>query len=299
MYDKGFEDFVTNLFEGVYIVDTTRKIVFWNHGAEHITGYKAKDVLNSHCYQDILKHVDDTGKNLCHDGCPLLDTILTGNAREANVYLHHKLGHRVPVSIKSMPLYDQKGNVTGAVEVFTDTRYKEDKLRENRELKELLVKDPLTNIYNRRYLDFHLENLIKESEQFDTSFGILFFDIDDFKHVNDTYGHSVGDGVLKTISSTIKSNIRSGDVLGRFGGEEFLCVLRNVSVEELFIISEKLRVLCSESVYTHPDGTKVSVTMSVGGTNYVKGEEILETIERADTYLYDSKHHGKNMSTIK
>lgn len=299
MFEQGFEDFITKLFEGVYIVDTTRKIIFWNKGAEQITGFKAKEVVNKHCYQDILKHVDEHGKNLCHDGCPLLDTIKTNEVREANVYLHHKSGYRVPVSIKSMPLHDSDGKVIGAVEVFTDSRYRQDKLKENRELKELLLTDPLTNIYNRRYLDFHLDNMVKEVEQFDTTFGVLFFDIDDFKKVNDTYGHTVGDGVLKTIATTIKSNIRSGDVVGRFGGEEFICVLRNVSERELLIVSEKLRLLCSGSEYRHDQDILISVTVSIGGTNYVKGEEINEMIERADTYLYESKHNGKNQSTIK
>ncbi len=299
MYDKSFEDFITKLFEGVYIVNRERKIVFWNTGAEQITGYKASEVMNSFCHNDILKHVDDTGKRLCFEGCPLLDSMERDVINEANVYLHHKLGHRVPVTVKSLPLYDSEGNVTGAVEVFTDSRYREDKIQENRELKELLITDPLTKINNRRYLDFHLDNMVSEADRFDTTFGILFFDIDDFKHVNDTYGHTVGDGVLTTIASTIKSNIRSGDVVGRYGGEEFVAVLRNVSVKELFHVSEKLRNLCSESVYTHPDGVEIKVTVSVGGTNYVKGEEIYETIERADAYLYESKHNGKNKSTIK
>ena len=75
MFDHKFEEFITKLFEGVYIVDTTRKIVFWNKGAEQITGYSQEEVLNSFCYHDILQHVDDSCKNLCHDGCPLLKTI--------------------------------------------------------------------------------------------------------------------------------------------------------------------------------------------------------------------------------
>lgn len=76
-----------HLFEGVYIVDKNRKIIYWNDGSEQITGYSAKEVTNSLCYQNILQHVDESGKHLCHDGCPLQKTLDNGIINEAHVFL--------------------------------------------------------------------------------------------------------------------------------------------------------------------------------------------------------------------
>ena len=299
MYEMKLEEIISNLYEGVYVVDRSRKIVFWNKGAEEITGYKSEDVVNSMCYNNILRHIDHAGKSLCHDGCPLLDTILTGKQNQADVFLHHKDGYRVPVSVKSLPLYDGKGEIVAAIEVFTDTRYKQDTIIENRRLKEMLVIDPLTLLHNRRYLDFHLGNLVNEHKQFNTSFGILFFDIDHFKHINDTYGHNTGDEVLKIIAQTLKSNIRSEDVVGRWGGEEFIAVIKGVNDIELKSIAEKLRRLCELSTYKRSDDLIIKVTVSIGGTLYTSGEKIEECIERADSYMYESKINGRNQSTIK
>lgn len=299
MYDMEFKKIAKYLYEGVYIVDRTRKIVFWNQGAEQITGYKSEDVINSHCYQDILKHVDKNGKKLCHDGCPLLDTIQTGKANEADVYLHHKNGHRVPVSVKSMPLYDPNGNIVAAVEVFTDARYRMDHYEENRQLKEQVIKDPLTNIFNRRYLDFYLHNIKEEAKEFKTTFGVLFFDIDHFKHINDTYGHHIGDEILKMISSTIHSNIRSEDIVGRWGGEEFIAIVKNVEPVELEIIAEKLRILCEASAYQLSENQKIAVTVSIGGSVYQMNESIEEVIKRADSLMYQAKENGRNQVKIK
>lgn len=299
MLDKDLISIIEQMYEGVYIVDRNRKIIFWNKGSENISGYSEEEVLHSHCYNDILRHVDESGKSLCHNGCPLLNTIQTKNTNEASIYLHHKEGHRVPVTVKSIPLLNEKGEVYAAIEVFTDTRFKENKFYENRKLKEELVKDPLTNLYNRRYLDFYLKNIQEESETFKTNFGMLFFDIDYFKNINDTYGHNVGDGVLKTIAMTLKNNVRTEDVIGRWGGEEFIGVIKNVSLEGLNKVSEKLRILCKNSVFKMNDGNEIKVTISIGGTMYSPGESIEDLIERADSLMYESKDTGRDKSTIK
>jgi PAS domain S-box-containing protein len=86
-----------NIHEGVYFVDSERKITFWNKGAERITGYTEGEVVGHFCYDNILKHVNDEGLHLCLGGCPLHQTLSDGQGREALVYLHHKEGYRVPV----------------------------------------------------------------------------------------------------------------------------------------------------------------------------------------------------------
>jgi diguanylate cyclase (GGDEF)-like protein/PAS domain S-box-containing protein len=296
--DQNLHQLLSYFYEGVYIVDINRKIIFWNTGSERITGYKAEDVVNKFCYNNILRHVTADGKELCFGGCPLHDTLVTGKINEAEVFLHHREGYRVPVSVKSIPLKDDSGTIVAAIEVFTDLRFRKNQQDENRELKELLTVDALTQIPNRRYLDFYLENLVNENVQFDTSFGILFFDIDDFKNVNDFFGHLIGDEVLKLVSKTLKSNVRGNDKVGRWGGEEFIAIVMCENNAELALVSEKLRILVQKSAYEIPESDIIKVTVSIGGTIFNKGENISDTINRADKLMYKAKQNGKNQSQI-
>ena len=169
---------------------------------------------------------------------------------------------------------------------------------DKRKLNDLLIRDELTKVFNRKYLDFQIKNMMKESIEFNSTFGILFFDIDHFKNVNDTYGHNVGDEVLKMVSSTINSNIRNLDILGRWGGEEFIAIVRVDKIDELKMIAEKLRIKVFESSYLIDSKTKISVSISIGGTLFAKNDDISKLISRADSNMYNSKEKGRNNVTI-
>lgn len=286
-----------NVFNGVYVVDTNRKILYWNKASEKITGYTEEDVVGSHCYNEILRHVTADGVRLCKHGCPLSDTLKSGKILEYDVFLHHKLGHRVPVTVKTMPVYDDEQNIIAAVEVFTDTRFNESIYLENQKLRKLVELDPLTKISNRRYIDFVIKTSIEESKEFNTEFAILFIDIDDFKKVNDTYGHLAGDEVLKTLSNTIKDNIGINDVLGRWGGEEFLVLLKNADRPTMNKVGEKIRVLC-ENTTVHFENLELKVTVSIGGALYKEDDTIKSIVDRADSLMYKSKSEGKNKFNV-
>lgn len=296
MFDE-IKKILDNLYEGAYIVDKDRKIIYWNRGCEKITGFTEKEVVNSFCYANILRHVDKEGNKLCFNGCPLQRTVETGETLEIDVFLHHKNGHRVPVAVKSMPIYNSKNEVVAAIEVFTDIRFREDKYKENETLKKLIDIDDLTKIYNRKYINFQINQAILEYKEFETQFGILFIDIDHFKNVNDTYGHNAGDEVLKTISKTLVSNLRPHDYAGRWGGEEFVIILKRINIDTLRMIAEKTRVLSGNSFAKYEDST-ISVTVSIGATLYRKNESIEELIKRADKLMYNSKKNGRNKVTF-
>jgi diguanylate cyclase (GGDEF)-like protein/PAS domain S-box-containing protein len=291
-------ELLEGLFEGVYIVDRHRRIIFWNKGSEQITGYSSKEVLNQHCFQNILRHVDLTGKELCKGGCPLHQTLQTGEMLESNVFLHHKEGHRVPITVRTNPIYDDQGNIIAAIEVFSDINYRKNVHHENQRLQEMIVKDELTQVYNRRYLEFKMKNMIIEYQEFQQAFGLLFIDIDDFKLVNDKYGHNVGDEVLKLVSRTISNNVRSKDIVGRWGGEEFVVLAQVNNNDLLKMIAEKLRILVEKSSITTQKGTVIRKTISIGCTLYEEKDTLHDFIDRADKAMYQSKKSGKNKITI-
>lgn len=289
---------MSNLFEGVYVVDTNRKIVFWNDGAEMITGYSKEEVMESHCYDNILNHIDENGTLLCFHGCPLHHTIASGEVNEAKVFLSHKQGHRVPVSVRTQPLYSPSREVIGAIEAFTDDRYRKDLYNENKRLQEMLITDELTNISNRRYVDFQLSQLEQESREFGFHFGVLFMDIDHFKQVNDTYGHDVGDDILKLVANTIHSNLRREDTFGRYGGEEFVMLCRNITKENLFQLAEKLRIVVKNASLRY-NNKNLHVTISIGGTVFSDTDTIDNVLKRADQNMYQAKQNGRNQTVIK
>jgi len=283
-------DILENLYEGVYFVDKDRTITSWNNGASDITGFESKEVVHKKCYENILNHVDINGVALCFEGCPLHATIEDGIAREANVFLQHKNGHRVPVKIKALPIYNNEGGIVGAVEIFNE-------IKEERDIKNDLIKlqteasqDELTQVPNRKYLNAIIESKIREFKAVNVSFGINFIDIDNFKHINDTYGHGVGDDVLKLLVQTIQANLRKNDVIGRLGGEEFIILLPETEITGACILAEKLR----SSIENHSFYTVKTITSSFGVTELIMEEDYSSFTKRVDDALYNAKNNGRN-----
>jgi PAS domain S-box-containing protein len=114
------EDIIQNMPEGVCFVDRARRITLWNKAAERITGYAASEITGSSCSDNILVHVDEEGRNLCLNGCPLAKAIEQGEITEAEVFLHHRQGYRLPVKVCVMPLRDGSGAIVGRAEPFSD-----------------------------------------------------------------------------------------------------------------------------------------------------------------------------------
>jgi PAS domain S-box-containing protein len=117
--------FFDDLEDGAYYVDTARKIIYWNKAAETITGYESSHVINAHCFNNILMHIDEKGNFLCGTKCPLAETVKSGAGREATVFLLHKDGHRVKVLVLVAPVRDANDRIIGAVEIFQENGSKE------------------------------------------------------------------------------------------------------------------------------------------------------------------------------
>lgn len=300
------------LFDGVYFLDRERRITAWNAGAEHISGFSRERVIGAYCQDRLLMHVDDSGRRLCGDGCPILATLTDGQARQAEVYLHHADGHRVPVTVRAIPIHDTGGEITGAVEVFKahpsaagalehwrDGAGGRDRLNDLQVLKKVALQDPLTGVGNRRYTEVRLETSLEEYHRHGLGFGVLFIDIDHFKNINDTFGHASGDRVLRMVANTLLHNLRATDYIGRWGGDEFLVLLSGVKEDGLGLLAEKLRMLVEQSFLTvEPErghANEIRVTISAGVAGVLQEDLSPETlVRRADQGLYRSKTGGRN-----
>jgi diguanylate cyclase (GGDEF)-like protein/PAS domain S-box-containing protein len=225
-----FVELLDSLSDAVYLVDRDRTIRFWNRACEQITGYRAVEVVGHHCFEGILRHVDEHGRRLCFGPCPLALTIKDGTPRENRIWLHHKDGHRVEVQVGVRPVRDGRGQIIGAIETFTDESAVAATHARLAELEQLAMVDALTGVPNRRFLEMTLSSRLAELRRYAVPFVVAFADIDHFKRVNDDNGHDVGDEVLRMVAKTLSGNVRSSDTLARFGGEEFVLVLNHMRV---------------------------------------------------------------------
>ncbi len=154
--------------------------------------------------------------------------------------------------------------------------------------------DQLTGLHNRKYLDTILRHEGIKANRYKSTLSLMLFDIDHFKAINDQFGHQVGDLVLKKVAKCLKSALRESDVIGRWGGEEFLLICINTSLSDTADLAEKLRALVELLQFEQP----LSVTVSIGVAQLQSGETTERTIARADTMLYRSKHNGRNQVSV-
>ncbi|MFN7986980.1 MAG: GGDEF domain-containing protein [Thermoanaerobaculia bacterium] len=299
MLPEGFTlELLDHLNDGVYVVDRGRVITFWNRGAQAITGWAPRDVIGRACPEGVLRHVDAEGNELCRNGCPLTAAIADGKPHRADVFLHHRAGHRVPVRVEAVPVRDASGEIVGAVEVFTDQTERMEAIRRVEELTEIVFLDPLTGIGNRRYAEVVLDEKMAELSRYGFRFGVLFVDVDHFKEINDAHGHERGDEVLKMVATTLARSARALDFVGRWGGEEFVLLLSNVTDFNLPLVADRARRLVEHSELPTPEGP-LRVTISVGATLVRKGEEAGDVLRRADQLMYEAKSAGRNRVVVR
>ncbi len=293
--DAFYRALLDNIYDGAYFVDHTRRITYWNRGAERITGYAASEVVGKKCSDNVLVHVSKDGQRLCTESCPLHEEAVVSDDRSREVFFHHRSGFRVPVTIRVAPIRDERGAVVGGVEVFTDNTPAAVALERIAELERLAYVDTLTGLANRRYVEITLNARLEELQRYGWRFGVLFIDIDRFKEVNDQHGHDFGDGVLKMVGRTLQNSVRPFDVVSRWGGEEYVVVIANVEGDDLMTAANRSRVLVEQSGIPNNGGLRV--TISLGATLASADDTIDSLIRRADRLMYRSKESGRNRVT--
>jgi diguanylate cyclase (GGDEF)-like protein/PAS domain S-box-containing protein len=298
MMDQNFyKEIIDNLYDGVYFVDRDRVITYWNRGAERITGYSAQQAIGAACRENMLNHVTADGEQLCLNNCPLAAVMEDGVPREAEVFVHHADGHRLPVVIRASALRNRTGEIIGAIESFSNNATVMNARRRLSELHHMAQTDPLTTLGNRLHVQGRLHAAIADLKYTQNAVGLLFMDIDHFKNVNDTYGHNVGDKVLCMVANTFRYTLRSMDTIGRWGGEEFVAILYGISDKlTLFEIAEKVRKMI-EASHLDDEHQNLGVTISIGATCLSSNDTPESIIDRADRLMYQSKVAGRNCVT--
>ncbi len=161
-------------------------------------------------------------------------------------------------------------------------------------LMKLVYVDHLTGVYNRRAFEDGLVREIAHAVHTEKTFSVAFFDIDNFKKINDTYGHTIGDIVLQELGALLKSSHRGYDMVARIGGEEFGIIFRDIDAHVIPANLERLRAAVEKEVAAHDSGNRIGTTVSIGVTEYIKGDTVASILSRAGGAMRIAKESGKN-----
>ena len=269
--------------DGIYCVDTERRIFFWNKAAERITGYTAEEMIGKQCFESKLDHIDKGGRPLCDLLCPLVGTIFDGKSRQEKVLLKHKDGHRVPVVVNTFPL-EESGVTIGAMEIFQDCLppvYDGDFVQA---LAQSMMHDELTGLPNKTYLNNFISYKLRENKSFTHSFVLAFAAIENYRELERSCGVSEMQHIVKRIADKLKTRARRNDLIGRWNEDSFIGVFSGSGSEDEHVVGKKLLMWLEEINSELPEGSGVKV--SVGVTS-VRNDDTLDTIiERADKNMY-------------
>jgi two-component system cell cycle response regulator len=171
-------------------------------------------------------------------------------------------------------------------------------MADKEKLERLANFDSLTGLYNRRAILGKLGDLIGLANRYKEDFSLIMLDIDHFKRVNDRYGHLTGDEVLEKIATSISRNVRDTDIVGRYGGEEFIIILPKTNLSSSWGVAERLRTIIEKAEMKDPAGNVFAITVSQGLVGWERNEDATSLISRADEALYKAKEKGRNRVQI-
>ncbi len=293
---------------GIFVVNQQREIVLWNQFMEIHSERKADTVVGQNLFE-AFPELPRKWLNRKIENIFILKNF-SFTSWEQRPYLF-KFAHNRPVTggvdcmrqdCTLMPIKDDNSEVQYVCFTLfdaTDTSIYQSKLEKTTEkLRELSNRDGLTRLFNRRYVEEALEKEFNRARRYNNKLSVILTDIDFFKKVNDMYGHLAGDEVLRIMSQRLASGLRGTDVLGRYGGEEFLVVLPETDMQGAHVLAERLRkIVQAEPVAV--EGKSLTINISLGISELRDNTAAYaQLIAEADLALYQSKKNGRNNTTL-
>jgi diguanylate cyclase (GGDEF)-like protein/PAS domain S-box-containing protein len=272
-----------NISEGVIVTDAERHIIEVNQAFTDITGYKLEDVA----YEN--PRVLSSGLESSEFYTKFWRDLETNGQWSGEIHNRRKNGEIFTEWLSVKCVYDENGGVSNYVSILTDIS----QLKEAEEkLKHLAHHDPLTNLPNRLYFQDRLDQALSHANRYSKRLGLLFLDMDNFKNVNDSLGHQIGDKLLKAVSQRLLNSLRKHDVIARHGGDEFLVLIEDVDNPlELRHIANHIHESLKQPIHIleHEFNASISIGISIYPDN---GGDRDELLRNADSAMYEAKKHG-------
>jgi diguanylate cyclase (GGDEF)-like protein/PAS domain S-box-containing protein len=293
--DVGFlRQLLDEMHAGVVVLDRDHRIVYWNRGAERITGYSASEALGRRSCPARGRVSDCPWRQACSRVCLCLLTEPPDSSPSARALLLRRDGRRIPIELQSQVFRNAAGDEVGRVEILNDATAMAILEATNERLRRMASRDHLTGLPNRRALDEFLDQELGLSDMTGAPLSVVLADLDNFKAINDTWGHAVGDESLMRCAEALTTRCRPTDVVGRFGGDEFLVLLPGTRLEAAEDVAERLRSGIPAMPTCWLFVPRPPITMSLGVAQYRPGERSATLIRRVDAALYRAKRAGRD-----
>lgn len=304
-------DIIDHINIGITVLDTHNQVIFWNRFMVKHSGISSSDLIGRNLF-DVFSYLPRQWLELKLKSVRLIKNYsFVSWTQKAYLFRFNHTRMISGESIEYMPqdctFIPVNNSGTGetyvciAIHDMTDVVASQQKIIEindiNKTLEHMTNHDGLTSIYNREYVEKQIEYEFSKAKRYGTLFSLILFDIDKFKNVNDTFGHLAGDEVLKNTAATIKAQLRSSDVFGRYGGEEFMLLLPETNIENTTFLSQRIRNSI-ERMSTFYGNTEIKITISLGVVQFRPDiKDYLQILHEADIALYHSKQNGRNAVT--
>lgn len=293
--DHFYKTLLDSIFDAVYVVDALGRVMYWNDCCARITGYLPEEMIGKHYTETPFGNMEQQNSLSCsqHGGIAIaLDTGMPGTWKG---YVRRKNEQRLPIESHVSEIRDQSGKVIGAIEVFRDISAYVALEQAHHELLLLSRKDQLTSLNNRTAISNFLKAEIARAQRYQTPLSVIMVDIDHFKRFNDRYGHDVGDKVLAKVSSVLLHNLRKPDMVGRWGGEEFLIIAPNSTAEAAGTLAERIRSLIKK---IQDRDLPEEITASFGVAAFTDRINMDQMLFNADMAMYEAKESGRDRVVI-
>ena len=278
-----FRTVLDSLQAGVCLTNCERKILFWNEGAQRITGYQRHEVVGKSLHQNILPHCDGNACSSCAIACPTTRAAHEGKPIEARVEIRHNDGHHLPIRVWFVPIRNQHGSIVAIAHSFDRQIHAPDQRRQQNLAMHGCL-DMLTGIPNHEFTEFHLRENLESFTKYQLPFGIMLVQVDELDHLQSAYGREAVDAIMRVFAHTIKDGLRPNDFLGRWSHEHFLAILMNSSSGGVTAAAGRINKLVAHAGMQWW-GDELIVRASLGHATVQAGDDIQSLLERAQLSL--------------
>lgn len=292
-----------------FVIDRQHVVRHWNSAMEQLSGLHRDEIIGTKdhwrpfykaprpCMADLMLDGQISDIEHYYEG-KYKPSNLIADAYDAEDFFPECGEQGEWLHFSAASITNPAGEVIGAIEtlsVISDRKKAEFALLERERIyRELSITDNLTNLYNSRYFYQRLDEALANARRYQHPFCLCFFDLDNFKQLNDRFGHIVGDKVLETFGSMVRASLRTTDTGYRYGGEEFVVLLPSTDLAEACVVAERIRQSLEHHRFPVREGERIGITVSLGLTEYQVCDTAESIMQRVDEALYNAKRSGKN-----
>jgi diguanylate cyclase (GGDEF)-like protein/PAS domain S-box-containing protein len=285
------DQLLNNMTDAVIYIDRNGIVQSWNYAAEKLTGIACGAIVMNSWGPGLLGLQDDDGE--VHEGnCPVRRALETSSHVAGRFSMRRSDGTQIPVRLHVAPVASDQPGLCGVVLIAHDASQQRNLEARVESLHKQATQDPLTKVANRAAFDRFLNDLVARRDETGASFSLIICDIDHFKRVNDLHGHPAGDEALVTFAAVLSTHSREGDLVSRYGGEEFVLLSPDCDIATAARRAETIRQAVEQTLL--PSIGNQSITASFGVTEVQAGDSPDSVLARADRALLQAKDNGRN-----